>query len=149
MRTTPRKADTLPTPTEFFGFVGLQVAETTVRTTSPGFTTTTSPGGQPEVVSVDANSEAHRAGVSIGDRVVEINGNPATASIDDQLARMRAGTTVKLRLANRRGQRDIKLRLSSREEQVYLLQDLPSVTPEQRAHRVAWIRGDDENGGGP
>ena len=109
---------------------------------------TTSPEGQPEVVSVDANSEAHRAAVVIGDRVVEINGKPATAFIDDQLARMRAGTTVKLRLANRRGQRDIKLKLSSREEQVYLLQDLPSVTPEQRAHRVAWIHGDDENGGG-
>ena len=134
---------------EFFGFVGLQVAETTVRAASAGFTTTTtSPGAQPEVVSVDANSVAHRAAVAIGDRVVEINGKPATASIDDQLAHMRPGTTVKLRLTNRRGQRDVKLKLSSREERVYLLQDLASVTPEQRAHRVAWIHGDDENGGG-
>jgi len=27
------------------------------------------------------------------------------------------------------------------------LQNVPQVIPEQRAHRDAWIRGDDENGG--
>ena len=97
------------------------------------------------MTSVDPGSEAERAGVAIGDRVVEVNGNPATASIDDQLARMREGSTVKIRLANRRGQRDIKLKLTSRQEQVYILQDVPSVTPEQRAHREAWIHGDDES----
>lgn len=133
---------------DFFGFVGLQIAETTVRTATSGFTTTTNPGGQPEIVSVDANSEAQRAGVAIGDHVIEMNGRPATAAIDDQLARMKAGSTVKLRLENRRGQRTIKLKLASREEQVYLLQEVPGATPEQRAHRVAWIHGDDENGGG-
>ena len=88
---------------EYFQFVGLQVAETTVRTSTPGFTTSANLGGQPEVASVDANSDAHRAGVAIGDRIVEVDGKPATASIDDQLARMRAGTTVKISLANRRG----------------------------------------------
>ena len=54
--------------------------------------------GQPEVMSVDANSEAQRAGIAIGDRVVEVDGKPATASLDDQFARMRAGTTVKIRV---------------------------------------------------
>jgi len=133
---------------EYFQFVGLQVAETTIRTSTPGFTTNANLGGQPEVASVEANSDAQRAGVTIGDRVVEVDGRPATASIDDQLARMRSGATVKLSLANRRGQRTVKLKLTPREEQLYILQDAPSVTPEQRAHRVAWIHGDDENGGG-
>src|ERR1035437_4510111 len=36
---------------EYFQFVGLQVAETTVRTSTPGFTTSTNLGGQPEVAS--------------------------------------------------------------------------------------------------
>jgi predicted metalloprotease with PDZ domain len=132
----------------FFAFVGLQIAETTVRTATPGFTTTTNPSGRPEIVSVDANSEAQRAGVAVGDSVIEMNGRTATAAMGNQLARMKAGSTVKLRLENRRGQISVKLRLTSREEQVYLLQEVPGVTPEQRAHRVAWIHGDDENGSG-
>jgi len=133
---------------ELFGFVGLQVAETTVQSSTAGFTTSTNLGGQPEVTSLDAKSEARRAGIAIGDRVVELDGKPATASIDDQLARMRAGTSVKIGMANRRGQRTVKLKLTARQEQMYILQDVPAVTPEQRTHRAAWIHGDDENGGG-
>jgi predicted metalloprotease with PDZ domain len=133
---------------EYFQFVGLQVAETTVRTSTPGFTTDTNVGGQPEVTSVDANSDAQRTGVAIGDHVVEVDGRPATASLDDQLSRMRAGATVKFNLATRRGKRSVKLKLTSRQEQMYILQDVPSLSPEQLAHRVAWIHGDDETGGG-
>ena len=132
---------------ELFNFVGLQVAETTVYIATPGFTTSTNLGGQPEVASVDPNSDAQRAGITIGDHVVEVDGKPATASLDDQLSRMRAGTTVKLTLANRRGQHTVKLKLKSHEEQMYILQDVPSLTAEQRAHRGAWIHGDDEAGG--
>ncbi len=35
-----------------------------------GFTTTANLGGQPEVATVEANSEAQRAGVNVGDRVI-------------------------------------------------------------------------------
>jgi predicted metalloprotease with PDZ domain len=131
-----------------FNFVGLQVAETTIQISTPGFTTSTNLGGQPEVATVDVNSDAQRAGVTIGDRVVAVDGKPAAAYLDDQLSRMRAGATVKLTLANRRGQRNIKLKLKSHEEQMYILQDVPSLTAEQRTHRVAWIHGDDEIVGG-
>ena len=133
---------------ELFGFVGLQVAETTIQSSSPGFTADTNLGGQPEVASVEVNSDAHRAGIAIGDRVVEVDGTPATLSVDDQLARMRPGSSVKVTVANRRGQRTVKLKLTSHQEQMYILQDVPAVTPEQHAHRVAWIHGDDETGGG-
>jgi predicted metalloprotease with PDZ domain len=133
---------------ELFGFVGLQVAETTIQSSSPGFTTGTNLGGQPEVASVEVNSDAHRAGIAIGDRVVEVDGTPATLSVDDQLARMRPGSSVKVTVANRRGQRTVKLKLTSHQEQMYILQDVPAITPEQHAHRVAWIHGDDETGGG-
>jgi predicted metalloprotease with PDZ domain len=102
---------------------------------------------EPQVTTVDAGSTAEQAGIAVGDRIVEVNGAAATASMDEQLARMREGSRVKIRVANRRGQRDIKLKLSGRNEQVYLLQDMPNITPEQRAHRDAWIHGDDEPGG--
>jgi predicted metalloprotease with PDZ domain len=132
---------------ELFNFVGLQVAETTVYIATPGFTTSANLGSQPEVASVDPNSDAQRAGITIGDRVVDVDGKPATVSLDDQLSRLRAGTSVKLTLANRRGQHTVKLKLKSHEEQMYILQDVPSLTAEQRAHRAAWIHGDDETGG--
>jgi predicted metalloprotease with PDZ domain len=131
---------------EYFGFVGLQIAEVTTRTVTPGFTTTSFMGNQSEVTSVDAGSEAERAGVAVGDRVVEVNGAPPAASLDDQFARMREGSSVKIRIAGRHGQHDLKLKLTGRNEQVYILQDMPNITLEQRAHREAWIHGDNETG---
>jgi predicted metalloprotease with PDZ domain len=129
---------------DFFAFVGLQVAEANARYSTPGFTTTANLGGQPEVTKVDANSEAQRAGVSIGDRILQVNGKPATSSLDYELSQMREGSTVKLRIANRSGERIVKLKLAGREEHIFLLQDVSQVTTEQRAHRAAWIHGDDE-----
>lgn len=134
---------------EYFNFVGLQLAEMTGLYSTPGFTTTTNLGGQPEVATVADGSEAQRAGVAIGDRILEVNGKPAEANLDDQLSRMREGSRVKLRVSNRHAQRSIKLKLKSRQEQIYILQDVPAIAPDQRAHRAAWIHGDDENGGVP
>ena len=134
---------------EYFSFVGLQVAETTVRSVNWGFTTTTNLGGQPEVTTVDKDSQAERSGIAIGDRIVAVNGTAATAPIESQFANAREGSTVKVRFANRRGQHDVKLKLASRSEQMYILLDVPAVTSEQRAHREAWIHGDDETGGAP
>ena len=134
---------------DFFQFAGLHVVTKTVPVGSPGFTTTANLGGQPEVVQVDPDSDAHRAGIAAGDRVIAVDGKPADAALDEQLSQMAPGTTVHLRIENRRGQREIKLRLGLREQQAYELQDLPVVTPEQRAHRMAWIHGDDESRGTP
>jgi predicted metalloprotease with PDZ domain len=129
---------------DFFAFVGLQVAETNARYSTLGFTTTANLGGQPEVTKVDASSDAQRAGISVGDRILQLNGKPATGSLDYELSQLREGSRVKLRIANRGGERTVKLKLAGREEHVFLLQDVSQVTPEQRAHRTAWIHGDDE-----
>jgi len=134
---------------DFFQFVGLKAVQKTVELATPGFTTTASLGGQPEVLHVEPSSEAQRAGIVAGDRITAVNGKPADSFLDEELSQMRPGTTIRLQIENRKGKREVTLRLSSREEQIYELQDLPVVTPEQRAHRAAWIRGDDEAGGTP
>ena len=134
---------------EFFGFVGLQLAEATTRVATAGFDTTSFMGSQPEVIAVDAGSDAAKAGIRAGDRIVTMNGTAAPASFDDDVARMREGSTIKIRVANRRGQRDIKLKLTGRSEHVYILQDVPNITPVQRVHRTAWIHGNDESGDAP
>jgi predicted metalloprotease with PDZ domain len=134
---------------DFFQFVGLHVEQGTMRVGNPGFTTTANLGGQPEVAQVDPNSDAQRLGVNVGDRVTALNGAPAEGYLDEQLARMTPGTVIHLQLENRRSKREIELRLGSRQIQTYELHDLATVTPEQRAHRTAWIHGDDETGATP
>jgi len=134
---------------DFFSYVGLQVAEATYRVLTPGFTAGPFMGGRLTVTSVDSGSEADRAGIAVGDQVLEVNGRPAVAPLEDQFAKLREGSELRIRLVTRHGLREIRLRIASHATQVYILQDLPAVTPEQRAHRVAWIHGDDEAGGEP
>jgi predicted metalloprotease with PDZ domain len=134
---------------EFLQFVGLRLVMKTVEIATPGFTTTANLGGQPEVLRVELNSEAQRAGLAAGDRIVALDGAPADSSLDDRLAQMRPGSTIHLLIENRGGKREVNLRLGAREEQIYQLEDLPAVSPEQRAHRAAWIHGNDEPGGTP
>ena len=129
---------------DFFQFAGLRVAQKTQQNAWAGFTTTANLGGQPEITSVEPNSDAQRAGIAIGDRVTEMNGRPADAYLDDEIELMQPGSTIHLKLENRRAKRQIDLKLGSRSVQSFELQDLATVTPEQRAHRTAWIRGDDE-----
>jgi predicted metalloprotease with PDZ domain len=134
---------------DFFQFAGLHVVLNTYQVATAGFTTTANLAAQPEVVQVDANSEAQRAGIAPGDRITAVNGKPATASLDGDLSRLRPGTTIRIQIENRNGKRQIELRLGVREEQAYELGDLSNVTAAQRAHRTAWIHGDDEARGAP
>ncbi len=134
---------------DFFQFAGLHVVLNTYQVATPGFTTTTNLAGQPEVAQVDADSDAQRAGVVPGDRITAVNGKPAAASLDDELSRLRPGTPVRIQVENRSGKRQVELRLGTREEQSYELSDLSNVTVAQRAHRTAWIHGDDEARGAP
>ena len=134
---------------DFFQFAGLRVNLETIETATPGFMTTANIAGQPEVWRIEPGSEAQRAGLAAGDRITAVNGSPANSFLDEALAQMRPGATVRLKIENRKGKRQISLRLGSRSELIYELQDLPGVTQEQRAHRVAWIHGDDEPGGTP
>jgi predicted metalloprotease with PDZ domain len=131
---------------EFFQFAGLHVVQSPIQVATLGFSTTANLGALPEVAAVDPESDAQRLGVTVGDRVVSMNGTPADAFLDERVSRMKPGETVHLQVENRRGRRELELRLGPREEQAYALRDLPNVTPGQRAHRTAWIHGDDEAG---
>jgi predicted metalloprotease with PDZ domain len=134
---------------EFFQLVGLRLLQKQVQSASAGFATTGNLGAQPEVTSVDANSDAQRAGIAVGDRITHINGRPADANLDDEIEQMQPGTTVRLQVENRRGKRQVELKLAERSEESYELHNLDSVTPAQHAHRTAWIHGDDESGNAP
>ena len=132
---------------EFFRFVGLQLTPQNVTVADPDFISTTNLDGESTVTAVTPGSDAARSGLSTGDRIVELNGQPVTYRLDRALARMMPNEMVKLRIVRAGKEHSLKFKMGSRQEQQLALTDLASVTAEQRAHRAAWIRGDDEPGG--
>jgi predicted metalloprotease with PDZ domain len=129
---------------QFFQFAGLRVVHETMQVASAGFSTTANLGAQPEVTSVEPAGEAQRAGIVVGDRITFVNGKPADANLDMAISSMEPRSVVHLQLEGRGGKRAVDLKLGSRQDETYDLQDVPKVTPEQRAHRTAWVHGDDE-----
>jgi predicted metalloprotease with PDZ domain len=137
-----------PIPYEdFFRFVGLQLTTENVTLADPGFSSTSNLDGESAVTSVTPGSDAARAGLSVGDRILEVNGQPAVYHLDRELARLIPGQTVKLRIGRAGKEHTLKIKVGSRREQELVLADVAGLTPEQRAHRAAWIHGDDEPGG--
>ena len=134
---------------DFLKFVGLHAVVHQGQVATAGFSSTANLGGVPEVAQVEPGSDAQRAGIVAGDRITSLNGKPAPGYLDDEISRLPPGSTIHLQIENRRSKREVELRLGARKLDIYELEDLPVVTPEQRAHRAAWIHGDDEKRGGP
>ncbi len=132
---------------DFFRFVGLQIASENVTVADAGFASTANLDGESTVTAVAPGGDAARAGLSVGDRILEVNGQPATYRLDRVLARMIPNETIKLRIARAGKEHGLKFKVGARQEQQTVLVDLASITAEQRAHRAAWIHGDDEPGG--
>jgi len=139
-------ADVKPIPyNDYFRFVGLQLVTENVTVADPGFASTGNLDGQTEVTTVSPGSNAARAGLKVGDHILEVNGQPVTYRLDREIARMMPGQTIKLRITGK--EQTLKIKVGERQEQQYALADVIGVTLEQLAHRTAWIHGDDESGG--
>jgi predicted metalloprotease with PDZ domain len=132
---------------DFFRFVGLQLASESVSLADFGFASTANLDGESEVTAVSPGSDAERAGLKVGDRILQVNGHPAAFRLDRELSRLLPGQTIKLRVASAGKEHTVKIKAGARQQQQLLLTDLAVVTSEQRAHRTAWIHGDDESGG--
>jgi predicted metalloprotease with PDZ domain len=81
----------------------------------------------------------------VGDALTEIQGKTAGEESQQLLARLKPGDTISVKIKSRRGEKELAWKVSSREETSYELKDLDPVTPEQRAHRAAWLRGEAES----
>ncbi len=132
---------------DFFRLVGLQLATENVTVADPGFSSTANLDGESTVTAVAPGSDAARAGLSLGDRILQVNGQPASYRLDRVLARMIPNETIKLRISRAGKEHGLKIKVGARQEQQLVLADVAGITAEQRAHRAAWIHGDDEPGG--
>jgi predicted metalloprotease with PDZ domain len=127
----------------FFRAVGLRVIEGKVVTADAGFVASRNFDGPMAVADVTAGSEAERAGLRVGDIILEINGRIAGQESSQDLVGLTAGDTITVKLRGRGSlERELKWKAGSREEITYELKNMENTNAEQMAHRATWLKGE-------
>jgi len=130
---------------DFFRYVGLRVDEMSIVVPDTGFLASRNFDGPMAVVAVSPGGEAERAGLQVGDVVTEILGKGASEESQQRLIRLKPGDTINVKVKSRRGaERELRWKVVGREDKTYEVKDLDRVTPEERTHRVAWLKGEAE-----
>jgi len=132
---------------DFLRSVGLRVEQAANTLPDAGFTASRNFDGPMSVGSVTSGSEAEAAGLQVGDTILELDGKPAVQESRQDLANLLPGDTLTVRVRSRRGaERELKWKVGGRQEISYEVKDLEQVSPEQRARRAAWLKGEAEPG---
>jgi predicted metalloprotease with PDZ domain len=130
---------------DFFRGVGLRLLQATNTVADAGFVASRNFDGPLAVAEVTADSAAEKAGLQVGDTVLEIDGKPAGQGYAQEIAGLNSGDTITVKIRARRGgERELRWKVGSREEKSYELKDLENITAEQRARRAAWLKGEAE-----
>jgi predicted metalloprotease with PDZ domain len=130
-----------------FRSVGLRVEATANTVADAGFTASRNFDGPMSVGAVTPGSEAERAGLRVGDVIVELQGRVAGQEAGEALKRLNPGETLTVKIQSRRGgNRELKWRVGSRQEISYEVRNLDQVTVEQRERRLAWLKGEVQGG---
>jgi predicted metalloprotease with PDZ domain len=128
---------------DFFRSVGLHVVEEKNIISDAGFAASRNFDGPMTVESVTADGEAERAGLRVGDTILEINGKTPGQESSEETAALAADDTITVKVRSRRGaERELKWKVGRRDEVSYELKDLQNITPEQQARRTAWLKGE-------
>jgi len=134
---------------DVFKRVGLHLARQTETVADLGFAAVRMFGSQPVVTSVRSGSEAEHAGLAEGDTMLEINNRVASSDFQEKLGQLHPGDTIQLKIQSSGRQHTVQWKLPSREEIEFELKDVDNVTPQQKAHRAAWLKGESQGGIGP
>jgi predicted metalloprotease with PDZ domain len=129
---------------DFFRTVGLHLVQRVISIADPGFTATQNFNAAPVVSAIVPGSAAERAGLSVGDTILEIDGQRVNDSVVRHLAALLPGETLHLRVRNSAGERELQWPLPARQEIELELADLDKVTPAQKARRTAWLKGESQ-----
>jgi len=130
---------------DFFRGVGLKVMQQSNTAPDAGFVASRNFDGPMMVGAVTAGSDAERAGLQVGDTILEIQGKAVGQESRDELARLATGDTLAVKVRPRRGaEHELKWKIGSRQEISDQLTDLENVTAEQHARRAMWLKGEAE-----
>ncbi len=124
---------------DFFRPVGLRLVRSAYTVADAGFVAALDAGRTPVVTWVDPDGEGQRAGLEIGDAIVEMNGQPAGVDFPSKMAALAAGAPLRLKVRNRNGEHELRWRIGRREEIEFELKDVENITPQQKARRAAWL----------
>lgn len=128
---------------EMFATVGLRLVHRRSEVAAAGLRTGRN-GGMTMVARVEQGSEAENAGVRAGDIVTSVNGKTLRGDFSSTMRAMRPGEIVRVGIRRGAENREVSIRLASQITEEYSFEDLPAVSPEQRARRAAWLRGDSQ-----
>jgi predicted metalloprotease with PDZ domain len=134
---------------DFLRGIGFRVVQQVLNMPDLGFSVERSFGMVPTVNRVIPGSEAERQGLEVGDVLVEISGHAAGADYASQLAVLQPGDAIRLLVRSPRGVREVSWKVASKDEIEYQLKNVESITPQQRARRAAWLKGEAEGGARP
>ncbi len=128
---------------DFFRSVGLRVDAVPNTMSDAGFIASRNFDGPMSVGAVSPGGEAEHAGLQVGDTIVELQGKPAGQESRQELSRLNPGETLVVKVRSRRGtERELKWKIGSRQEISYEIKDLDQLTDQQRARRIAWLKGE-------
>ena len=130
---------------DFLAYVGLRVEQRNFTVPDPGFSASRNFGGPMSVVAVTPGSEAEHAGLRVGDVLLDLLGKPAGEETQQELSRLRPGDTIRVKVRSQGAERELSWKVAGREQTSYEVKDVEHVTPEQHAHRAAWLKGEAEN----
>jgi predicted metalloprotease with PDZ domain len=133
---------------QFFMSVGLHLVRQIVSVADPGFVAVHNFDQAPVVASIAAGGDAEHAGLAVGEEIREINGQPAGSDFEQQLAALRPGDRLRLRVRDSGGERELHWKLGRREEVAFELKNDENITPQQKSRRTAWLKGESEVSGG-
>jgi predicted metalloprotease with PDZ domain len=132
---------------DFLRTVGLRLGTKSLSIADLGFVAVRNFNASPTVTRLETESGAYRAGLSLGDAIIEVNGRIAAADFEDRLAQLRPGETIHLRVRDRSGDRDLHWKLDKHQEVEFEVSELPHASKQQRAQRAAWLKAEDLPGG--
>jgi predicted metalloprotease with PDZ domain len=127
---------------DFFRVVGFELKQVTVSVADLGFVLGRRIGDSAAVSQVTPNGEADRAGLTTGDAILTIDGQPTSSNLRQTLEQLKPGDTLKLHVRGPKGERDLHWNLGKRDQIEYELRDSDTVTDAEKACRSAWFRGE-------
>ena len=123
------------------GFAGLNLASRIEKLPEPGFSASRNANGLLQVDSVDAGSDAERAGLLAGDLLTTANGEPLPADAETNLPKWKPGQTVDLQIARGGSNHNIKIRIGVHEENSAEIEEDPHASRDQVRVRDGWLKG--------
>jgi predicted metalloprotease with PDZ domain len=134
---------------DVFKRVGLHLVRQTETVADLGFSAVRMFGSQPVVTSVRPGSEAEHAGLAEGDTILEIDNRAASSDFQEKFAQLHFGDTIRLKVQRSGGEQTVQWKLGIREEIEFELKDIDNITPQQKAHRAAWLNGESQGAARP